>query len=446
MRTVTFLSIIYSSMKKEDKAVKKSISLLLTFVLIFSVFSIAGCTDNTNSNSSEGNFNYNTDMQYYYNNISNAKLACTESDKGYYYRGDHGIVLFIDKKSMEGIPLCNKTNCMHNDPDVCDAYGYGSIQYNDGYLYTDISEYDSEKMSDVSYIFRVSEDGTEKEKITNGFSETLLEWFIHRSYVYCLTNKGMYRIPLSSPESEPKIIVSFKELGSENVNIDKFIAYENYVYVSVSALLEEESSEDNNFTHLFAFDIESGKYSEIDFNGATPNIATFIDGKMITYKSVKNDDDSYNTIYYISDLNGDNREKFAEYPSGNYLYSDGKYVYVDNGAYLNFSEDIDYENPGKNIFGQTIKVYDLKMKDIASFILPFDGWIDMCAQGTGHFLISNVAEDGSSELYYIDKNEIPQYKGTYAVKKEVCPLNWKNLSNTSENNNIKVDNSANKNN
>ena len=80
--------------------------------------------------------------------------------------------------------------------------------------------------------------------------------------------------------------------------------------------------------------------------------------KMITYKSVKNDDDSYNTIYYISDLNGDNREKFAEYPSGNYLYSDGKYVYVDNGAYLNFSEDIDYENPGKNIFGQTIKVYD----------------------------------------------------------------------------------------
>ena len=86
------------------------------------------------------------------------------------------------------------------------------------------------------------------------------------------------------------------------------------------------------------------------------------------------------------------------------------------------------------------------MKDIGSFILPFDGWIDMCAKGTKHFLISAVAEDGSSELYYIDKNEIPQYKGTYAVKKEVCPLNWKNLSNTSENSNIIVNNSANKNN
>lgn len=53
---------------------------------------------------------------------------------------------------------------MRNDPDLCDAYGYGNIQYNDGYLYTDISEYNSEKMSDVSYILRVSEDGTKKEK------------------------------------------------------------------------------------------------------------------------------------------------------------------------------------------------------------------------------------------------------------------------------------------
>lgn len=402
---------------------KKSIGLLLTVVLIFSVFAIAGCTDNTNSNSSEGIFNFNTDMQYYYNNISNAKLACTESDKGYYYRGDHGIVLFIDKKSMEGIPLCNKTNCMHNDPDVCDAYGYGSIQYNDGYLYTDISEYNSEKMSDVSYILRVSEDGTEKEKITDGFSETLLEWFIHRGYVYCLTNTGLYRLPLLSPKSEPKVIISFKELGSENVNIDKFTAYENYVYVSVSALPEEESSEDNNFTHMFAYDIESEKYSEIDFNGATPNIATFIDGKMITYEAVKNDDDSYNTIYYISDLNGDNREEFAEYPSGNYLYSDGKYVYVDNGAYLTFSEKT--EESTKNIFGQTIMVYDLKMNEVGSFILPFNEWIDMFAQGTEHFLISAVAEDGNYELYYLDKNEIPQYKGAVADKKDICPLNWK---------------------
>ena len=86
MRTVTFLSIIFSSLKKEDKAVKKSIGLLLTFVLIFSVFSIAGCTDNTNSNSGEGNFNYNTDMQYYYNNISNAKRILGENNYSKIYK------------------------------------------------------------------------------------------------------------------------------------------------------------------------------------------------------------------------------------------------------------------------------------------------------------------------------------------------------------------------
>ena len=252
----------------------------------------------------------------------------------------------------------------------------------------------------------------------------------------------MYRISLASSKSEPEVLINFKELGSENINIDKFIAYENYVYILVSALLNEESSDDNNFTHLFAYDIELENYSEIDFNGATPNIATFIGDNLITYEAVKNEDDSYNTIYYISDLNGDNREKYAEYPSGNYLYSDGKYVYVDNGAYLNFSENINGENSEKNNFGQTIHVYDFQMNEIDSFILPFDGWIDMCAQGTKHFLVSGVTEDGNSELYYIDKNEISQYKGATATKNDICSLNWKNLSNSNENSNIIADNSA----
>ena len=86
------------------------------------------------------------------------------------------------------------------------------------------------------------------------------------------------------------------------------------------------------------------------------------------------------------------------------------------------------------------------MNEVGSFILPFNEWIDMCAQGTGHFLISGVAEDGSSELYYIDKNKIPKYKGAVATKNDICPLNWKNSSDTNKNSNIIVDNSSNKNN
>jgi hypothetical protein len=391
-------------------------------LLILAVL-LCSCTQSSTNTQSDETYNFETDMQYYYNNISNSKLDCTESDKGYYYLGSNGIILYIDKKSMKGIPLCNRVNCLHNDPDVCDAYGYGSIQYYDGYLYADTSEYNSEKMSDISYIFRINEDGTGKEKITDGFNETLLEWFIHRGYIYYLTNTGLYSMPIASPKSEPKIIIDFNELGYENVNIDKFIAYTNYVYVSVSALLDNESSDDNNFTQLFAYNIESEKYNEIDLNGATPSIATFINGNLITYEAVKNDDDSYNTIYYTSDLNGNNKEKFVEYPAGNYLYSDEKYVYVDDGAYLNFSEN----NSEENNFEQTIKVYDLKMNEVDSFILPFDSWIDMCAQGTEHFLISSATEDGNLELYYIDKNKISQYKGTTAEKNDICSLDWKNV-------------------
>ena len=408
---------------------KKNYALIIAVMLILSVINLSACTDNSNStqNISQTGFNYSTDMQYYYNNISDSKLRCTESEKGYYYRGDHGIVIFIDKNTMDGTPLCNKVNCLHNDPDECDAYGYGIIQYYNGYLFTDKSEYDDKKMSDITYIYKVSEDGTNKEKITNGFKDMILDWFIHKSSLYYVTDLGLYRIPIDSPKSDPSVIIDFKKNEFKNVNLNKFIAYKNYVYISISSMSDDNGSVDYYSVKTFAYDIESEKLQEIAFDELT-EITTFFNDSMITYQTTINEDNTYNVVYYISDLNGDNKKKYAEYPSGYYMYSDGEYIYVDNGAYVNFSKE-NSSNNESDYLGQTITVYDFKLETIDSFVLPFTEWIDMCPQGVKHFLLADKNENDEFELYYIDKNKIGNYNGSVATKNPVCKLNWKNTSN-----------------
>lgn len=392
---------------------KKVISLFLICCML--VLLLSGCNNSTGKSNSD--YDFLTDMQYGYCYMSNGRMNCTESEKGYYYLGDHNILLFVDKQSMEGTPLCNKVNCLHNDPDECEAYGYGITQYNNGYLYTMISEYDNEKMTDIQYIMRVSEDGTVKEKITNGFDEYTLDWFIHRGYIYYVTHTGLYKLSISTPKGDKELLINFSEYGYKQVDIDKFLAYNNYVYVSVSALAENET--DKFFTNTYAYNTDSNASVELDYENEMQSIATFVDGKMITYKAVS-DGEKYNTVYYISDLNGDNQEKYLEYPAGFYVYSDGKYIYVDDGAYQEFSN-----KSLEGDFTQTIKVYDLKMKELDSFVLPFDTWIDLCAQSTDHFLIRGITGEENEQLYCIEKSGISNYNGASAIKTHICDLNWK---------------------
>ena len=67
-----------------------------------------GCTNKSSySNSDDAYINYATDMQLMYHIGGNAPM--TKSDKGYYYIGEDGIVIFIDKETKNGYSSLFKT-------------------------------------------------------------------------------------------------------------------------------------------------------------------------------------------------------------------------------------------------------------------------------------------------------------------------------------------------
>ena len=160
---------------------KKTTAMMALLLTIYAAVFFYGCTNKSSySNFDDAYINYATDMQLMYHIGGNAPM--TKSDKGYYYIGEDGIVIFIDKETKKATPLCSKPNCTHDDPEACDAYlnltqkpdtlvgaHDSAIQYNDGYLYALCGEYDKSYINYNTYLMRMKPDGSQRENLTGSF-------------------------------------------------------------------------------------------------------------------------------------------------------------------------------------------------------------------------------------------------------------------------------------
>ena len=203
----------------------------------------SGCDENKTNSSSE--FNPETDMQYFYHS-GIANTPATKSETGYYYVGDDGIIIYVDKESMSATPLCFEPNCMHDDPEVCNAYfnisenlkpdsAIGTvstaIQYYEGSLYMVCGEYDQSHIEYNTYLIRCDEDGSNCEQITDYFDMNFFQWFIHRGYLYYINDQSILRVPLDSPKSAPEAVFTlenYKENGYDS--FQHLWAYGDYMY------------------------------------------------------------------------------------------------------------------------------------------------------------------------------------------------------------------------
>ena len=155
---------------------KKFLCLILALSSIF-VFTLFGCTnDKSKPISQNALIDYSNDMQItYLCSGGGSSIPATKSDTGYYYIGDDRIIIYIDSKTQKATPLCAKPDCMHNDPDTCDAYVNSSenisqdslwgslgtaIQYYQGYLYMVCGEYDKSMIEYNTYLMKMDKDGT----------------------------------------------------------------------------------------------------------------------------------------------------------------------------------------------------------------------------------------------------------------------------------------------
>ena len=407
---------------------KRFTAALIVLIMISGIF-ITGCTNDENNvtDNSESVINYSTDMQITYH-TTGANVPMTKSDKGYYYVGGDGIVIFVDKESKKATPLCTKPNCLHDDPESCDAYFNFSlnntadsavgvthtvIQYNEGSLYMVCGEYDESYTKYRQYLLKTNTDGTNRERVTDYLEHSFTDWFIHRGYLYYTTDSSICRRPLDALKSEPEVLFEAENHIEDDMNtFHGLCAYDNYMYCIVE---EKEDYETFLETYNICINLDTLEVKRLrDDNEQDISPLSFFEDKFVCISFGVG-----KANYQKRDLNG---EKPTELFSINQnevqtFSSDGRYIYWDNNS----------ESVVGKADKQIIKIYDLNMNQVDSF--TFEGI------GNGHcnffnpqdneyFLLESTDDDGNRILVMADKSQIGSIGGKTIKYTELCKLDW----------------------
>lgn len=414
---------------------KRKFCCLFSIIVLFWTCSCAGSSNETEL--SDDFFNFQTDMQYYYRSgLTSLSAPITESEQGYYYASTNGSVIYIDKQSQKATPLCDKINCNHNDPDECDSFFYSdrigriddyatrpSLQYYDGKLYFIFIDHDDIKMQDIYFLSCVNPDGHKFEKITNNLKvdEGLVNWFLHRGYIYIVTNLAIYRLSLDDTNKDPETIFKLGEEYNEEKgsnNIDSSFAYGNKLFFRCMKYEGMTYEDGNNIIYWRVMDLMTMEIKKLDFEEKELIPITFSNGEM--YYDAPDSNTKKHRIYSC-DLDGENNQFIGEIPFGYTVFTDGKYFYTDD--YFFKCQGAVSDN---QYMDQTIKIYDMKLEnEVDSFKIPSTTgtYIDLFQNDQCFiFNLTPKGENAKRKLYYLDKSKIGSFNGDYPDMSELCEL------------------------
>ena len=407
---------------------KKVISgVLSTAMMALCATSLTACKIDETPKTTNSSFNYETDMQYIYYGTGGRYEPMTKSDTGYYYVGEHDMIIYIDKESQKATPLCSKPNCLHSDPEACDAYFDLAtdvdvtfftmsvpIQYYKGNLYMVTKQWSDDGLSSEYYLTKTNKSGKNAENITKPLDFSVCKWMIHRGYFYYATDYSIQRIDLDNPKSKPEKIFTLSEgqsyEGSQNA-FHSIIAYGDYIYFRVfNNSVDNKNTSSFTMPCFYSLNTSTLESVRLEHQNEEVGIDTFYNDKLI-FHIVKNG----KLESYMSDLNGDNPEKIEMGDlEKSYISSDGMYLY-----YVDKAKSLSSES------APMITPYDLNMKQVDTFKLAEKGNDKLFSpQDERFFVYINKDENGENQLVLADKSQIGNVNGGVIEYKTLCKLNW----------------------
>lgn len=360
------------------------------------------------------------DHQYMFQSLeTTTRKLQARGDKGSFF-SIRNYIYYLEDGSDEAVPLCNKADCLHDketneeQKKQCNAYFDNwyfkdqSIAYYDGYLYCMDQSYDDYwgKLT----LYRVKEDGSEKEKVYEWEDPVVLEWVIHRGYFFYIeqTYPGMdsddivvKSVKVMDLNHTRNIETIYDESELEGVNLYSIgyaRAYGNYFYFQVvgDTFVDDTIPEnywDYRYSETFSYNILTKELTEVKY----PDGDEYVDVKSVEFYKDKllvmgydvlNRDDV--SDLYMTDLDGKNPQVIIKNVNEmDTIQTDEKYLYISNGARTLWLME---EPP------VVMNVYDDTFCQVDTFTIPFS----FCAEiGCADYLYFYIPDEEDKSLYKI---------------------------------------------
>ena len=417
------LGSITRNQKRKNEGMKQWISICLIVILLCTT----GCQKKKISSQKMQaepmgeEFILGQDDQPNYNSSSICPIAIED---GYYIQMDR--MEYLDWKSKEIVPVCNKAECEHKPLENCNAYNNFSgdtYMYYGGYMYC-IDTLVKKDGSQGQALCRIKKDGTDKEKLYDMFALSedaaddgiaLLDC-IHRGYIY-------YAVERLDTETEKTTATVYRRKLEKNASAEK--VFEKTAYAMEIAMIKgygdavyfttygyKEKSYQDGKEILYKYDIVSGEIEEckkFDYENGESDFRgyTVIDGDLY-YK--ENDQVIYcnqktgeETVIFDVDKQQTTKDT-KEQLSNCWLFSDRTYLYLNNENDMNAKEE-DKKLIVLDTKGNTVDEIRFSNKDWE--LATFYGGDDKC-------LFFSWAEENKQVFAYYDKEQLG--KGTFETK------------------------------
>lgn len=246
-----------------------------------------------------------------YSFSSNSTLApfVTPAENGYYTMIGR-YIYYVDKETLQAVPLCNKPECAHSQETSderifsCNAFVFTErspfLQYYDGKLYT-IGQCSDENGRSFHALIRISPDGINREYLCRIENPENISFTLHRGYLYrypknvggdvsrCPINRlsdNAYETVISVDESMvySSIVckgskVYYTGLSEENRTV--LYSYDTKSRETVKVIVSESSYDFLNVYRdmliYYAIDKQSGAADYIAFDPETGKTIDFLD-------------------------------------------------------------------------------------------------------------------------------------------------------------------------
>lgn len=357
----------------------------LSIILIIAAFvGLTGCERSDLGNS----YNEGTDHQFVYDDPFNTESVQAKGKDGYFFYYNM-YLYYLDAKTQELVPLCNKANCLHDAEtdheriDECNAYvgtaggtrhsSDVGISYYDGYLY-----FITHNIADGTWLQRIREDGSGREKVFDFDKCIVYGWCTHRGTLYYSEQTygsggetlSIKRLPLSGR----KIPETVYEPNAEGITIyslgQHMDAYGNYLYFGMIGVtttnsedISDESYLDYAFYKFYGYDIKNETLFELEAPDTEPNEyvsrVSFWKNRLVFITTTMGNAWTGENGLYTTDLDGGNAEWLMDVQAGLYVRCDEKYLYLNNCARQAHGEEDE----------QIFWVYDDNMELIDTFEL-----------------------------------------------------------------------------
>lgn len=402
---------------------------IIFFICILSICSVlSGCKEEKIRY--EDIYIQGQDFQYmYFGNTYENGISMAETEDGYYKLLDN-YIYYIEKETMKAVPLCGKTDCLHEKETVthkkdCNAY----IESEDGYvnlykdqLYVRTTVYDQEEQTNYSEFYAISLDGSQRNKVCQVKEDNIQLWMIHRGKIYyAVDEKGtndkqniaLKALDLKKPNKSETLFVLDDVFSGTAQDL---VAYGNYVYLYVEGFNEDISDldemEEENWAEKYenrwtCYHINTGKIMELfeeqKQNGTTKKIVQKIvfwqDSLFYTYYDLEQEEKE---PIYKCKLDGTGKQEWMQLEDTMDCFTaDSNYFYV----YNTWRDAV-----AKKKEKPAMWVYDKNGKQVDEFEINASPYLHFAPGSEKYFWVTN-AEETQDSLVYIEKENIGSLHG-----------------------------------